>query len=43
MINIGQYIELAINWLTNNFSGLFDAVSFVIGGFINGFPYLLFG
>lgn len=43
MINIGQYIELAINWFTNNFSGFFDAVSFGIGGFINGFQNLLFG
>ena len=24
MINIGKYIEMAINWLTENFAGLFD-------------------
>ena len=27
MINIGQYIEMAINWLTENFAGLFDVIN----------------
>ena len=26
MINIGKYIEMAINWLTENFAGLFDVI-----------------
>lgn len=26
MINIGQYIETAINWLTNNFATFFDTL-----------------
>lgn len=35
MINIGKYIEIAINWLTENFAPFFDAVNVVIGGFID--------
>ena len=27
MINIGKYIETAINWLTENFAPLFDAIN----------------
>ena len=27
MINIGQYIETAINWLTNHFATFFDTLS----------------
>lgn len=27
MINIGQYIEMAINWLTEHFASFFDALS----------------
>ena len=27
MINIGKYIEMAINWLTENFAGLFDVIN----------------
>ena len=37
MINIGQYIETAINWLTEHFASFFDALSMGIGGFIDGF------
>ena len=33
MINIGQYIETAINWLTNHFATFFDTLSIGIGGF----------
>lgn len=43
MINIGQYIEIAINWLTENFASFFDALSSGIGGFIDGFQHILFG
>ena len=35
MINIGQYIEMAINWLTEHFASFFDALSMGIGGFID--------
>ena len=37
MINIGKYIETAINWLTENFAPLFDAINVGIGGFIDTF------
>ena len=43
MINIGQYIETAINWLTEHFAFFFDALSMGIGGFIDGFQHVLFG
>lgn len=43
MINIGTYIEHAINWLTDNFAFFFDTMSAVVGGFINGFEHLLYG
>ena len=41
MINIGQYIEMAINWLLNNFSQFFDSLNVAIGGFIYGLQFLL--
>ncbi len=41
MINIGKYIEIAINWLTENFAPFFDAVNVGIGGFIDGFQNTL--
>lgn len=48
MIDIGQYIEMAIEWLTENFSGFFTAVNDGFGGFINmlqiglnGIPYFI--
>lgn len=40
-LNIGHYIEQAINWLTENFSGFFDALNSGIGGFIDGLEGLL--
>lgn len=40
-LNIGYYIEQAINWLTENFSGFFDALNSGIGGFIDGLEGLL--
>lgn len=43
MINIGSYIEIAINWLMNNFSSFFDLLSSVVGGFIEGFQQVLYG
>ena len=41
MINIGKYIEMAINWLTENFAGLFDVINHIVGGFIDGFQGIL--
>lgn len=32
---VGQYIEAAINWLTNNFSGFFDGVNAFMSSLIN--------
>ena len=43
MINIGQYIEIAINWMMVHFSTFFDAVNTGIGSFITGFQHILFG
>lgn len=40
-INIGKYIEIAINWLTENFASFFDALNIGIGGFIEGLQTLL--
>ena len=42
MINIGQYIETAINWLTNHFATFFDTLSIGIGGFIDSFQHVLY-
>lgn len=42
MIDIGKYIEFAINWLTDHFASFFDAMSIGIGGFIEGFQQSLF-
>lgn len=43
MINIGQYIETAINWLTNHFATFFDTLSIGIGSFIDSFQHVLYG
>ena len=43
MINIGQYIEVAINWTMVHFATFFDAVNAGIGSFIIGFQHVLFG
>ena len=43
MINIGKNIEIAINWLTEHFSHFFDTLSFIVGGFIEGFQHILYG
>jgi glycine betaine/proline transport system permease protein len=32
---VGQYIEAAINWLTNNFSGAFDGINTFMSSLIN--------
>jgi len=37
MINIGKYIEMAINWLTENFTLFFDAINVGIGGSLTDF------
>ncbi|WP_370788560.1 ABC transporter permease [Bacteroides nordii] len=42
MINIGDYIEQVIHWLTNNFASFFDGLSMVVGNFIEGFQQVLF-
>ena len=39
MINIGQYIEIAINWLTEHWAPFFDIINNGIGGFIDGFQH----
>ncbi len=41
MINIGQYIESAINWMMVHFATFFDAVNAGIGSFIIGFQHIL--
>lgn len=43
VINIGQYIEVAVDWLTENMHGLFDLIKNVGNGFIEGFEWLLMG
>lgn len=35
-LNVGDYIETAIDWLTNHFAVFFDIVSKIIGGVISG-------
>lgn len=40
-INIGKYIEVAINWLTENFASFFDALNSGVGGFIDGLQLVL--
>ena len=37
MINIGKYIEIAINWLTEHFARFFDVINDGVGGFIDTF------
>ena len=39
MINIGQYIEIAINWLTEHWAPFFDIINNGIGSFIDGFQH----
>jgi len=41
MIDIGQYIEMAIEWLTDNFELVFNGIDSGVGGFIDGFQVLL--
>src|SRR5699024_2399352 len=41
MIDIGQYIEIAIEWLTTNFSAVFDGIDTGVGGFIDGLQQVL--
>ena len=39
IINIGKYIEIAIDWITENFTSFFDGIDHIVGNFINGFQY----
>ncbi len=39
--NIGGVVEIIIDWLTENFSGLFDGISIALTAFIDGFEWLL--
>lgn len=41
IIDIGQYIERGVNWLTDNFDGFFDFIKVVGNGFIEGFEWIL--
>jgi len=43
IIDIGHYIENGVNWLTDNFDGLFNFIKVVGNGFIEGFEWLLLG
>jgi glycine betaine/proline transport system permease protein len=40
-INLGDWLEAFFDWLTTNFSGIFDGVSDVIGGAVDGLIALL--
>lgn len=40
-LDIGKYIEMAIDWLTDNFEGFFAALDNGIGGFIVGLESVL--
>ncbi len=40
-IDIGQYVESGVNWLTDNFDGVFNFIKVVGNGFIGGFEWLL--
>ncbi|MDA3927891.1 MAG: proline/glycine betaine ABC transporter permease [Prolixibacteraceae bacterium] len=41
VIDIGKYIENGVNWLTDNFDGLFNFIKVVGNGAIEGFEWLL--
>lgn len=43
MLDIGKYIEIAIEWLTDNFAGGFDAFNSIVGGLIEGLEFVLNG
>ncbi|SFD97823.1 ABC transporter permease [Thermophagus xiamenensis] len=43
ILDIGKYIEYAVNWLTENFDGLFDFIKNVGNGFIEGLEWLMLG
>lgn len=40
-LKIGEGIEVIINWLTENLSGFFDAISLVLGAIIDGLEWVL--
>ena len=39
MINIGKYIEIVINWMTEHWAHFFDVINNIIGGFIETFQH----
>lgn len=43
VIDIGKYIENGVDWLTENFAGLFNFIKVTGNGFIEGFEWLLLG
>ncbi len=43
IIDLGKYIENGVDWLTENFAGLFDFIKDTGNGFIEGFEWLLLG
>ncbi|MCG8698150.1 MAG: proline/glycine betaine ABC transporter permease [Bacteroidales bacterium] len=43
IIDLGKYIENAVDWLTENFAGLFNFIKVTGNGFIEGFEWLLLG
>ena len=43
IIDIGQYIEVAVDWLTENFAGFFNFIKNSGNGLIEGFEWLLMG
>lgn len=40
-LDIGGVVEVIIDWLTNNLSGLFDGISIALTTFIDGFEWIL--
>lgn len=43
VIDLGKYIEFAVNWLTENLDGFFNFIKNVGNGFIEGIEWLLLG
>ena len=41
IIDIGKYVESLVNWLTENFHGLFEFIKTFGNGFIEGFEWIL--
>ena len=43
ILDIGQYVEQLVNWLTENLHGLFEFIKNFGNGFIEGFEWILLG